>query len=805
MNGPDSTGDGLRRSVGPADDPDRYELTELVKSGGEGQLWRGRVPRLPLVGPVAVKILHEHRNRDYRRQQDRWRRQAEVLLSLNHPNLVRVRDRFRGELSPTDGASRVPGRSRFFLIMNWKDGADLGSWVEANPERPLLTVARHLGDIAAALDHIHSGRDTAGVEVIHRDVKPANVIIGHEGACLVDFGLVRIGGEHSDTQGGTPHYLAPECWEKPALYSPASDRYALGATAYFALTGELVSPFDRAHMEACLGGLEARHRASGLTALVMGMLAEHPAERPDSAAAWASDLVATLEADRRVAAGARPSPVTTTSDEVVGADDDGGEVSVAASPANPARKPRRRRAAVALLLLTGLVVVAGAGVLASDTRGQLLCSVYTLPWCADHVETMALSEEELKVEGLAITRTWTLSGRAGTRLKGAIAVRNTSKEPLSRSILEVLPKELLEKASMMRDPTPDRIVREDPVVAFCVQDLPAGAMASFDYSFGVPPRRIERRRLKEWSQRRRDAIVQFQADATAEERRDPCAVVVLESLELEVDRADLTIDETAVMTLSGTMSDGTEAPAELLSQAFFGPENRVVSFPPGNVRKVIARTDGNVAVWARIGSIQSGDVALRVRSLIAVQPQSRGVDEGASASFTVEASPANARYQWFRSGSILAGETASVLTLPKVSMNDNGARFTVRVFGGATSAYSREAVLTVSPQPPGLTVPPKSSTVRIGEDAVFTAEASPEGQGPASLTYQWLKDGRPLEDGDDTLGSRTRTLTLKNVTTKTCGSCEYTLSVSRYGLSVKSDPVTLVIDEAPDEPTTTLP
>src|SRR5262245_41428688 len=163
---------------------------------------------------------------------ERFRREAQAIASLRHPNVVQIYD--FGKHS-----------SGYYMAMEFIEGNDLA--VQLRQSKfvqkllPPETILRIIKDVAAALDYAHSRG------VIHRDVKPSNIMINREGqSILTDFGLVMLPAHASHaTLGntfGTPHYVAPEQAISSAAAVAASDIYSLGIVLYEMATGEL--PFD---------------------------------------------------------------------------------------------------------------------------------------------------------------------------------------------------------------------------------------------------------------------------------------------------------------------------------------------------------------------------------------------------------------------------------------------------------------------------------------------------------------------------------------------------------------------------------
>jgi len=286
MNG--GPGRGFR--VGPDHDPDRYVLGAAVASGAEGILYRGLISSGGFDLDVAIKMLQPRFLPQVDEWHARWSDQVELLRSLQVPGVVRVRDGFVGPL-PHGPGEAAEGRT-LYLVMNWVEGEPLDEWVRRRPERDRVESLKLLLGVAAALDLMHSGRPTGGTPVVHRDVKPSNILVTDDGTVLVDFGLTRglTDGQRLSGVTGTPGYLAPEATEA-GLYTPASDRYALGGVAYFVLTGnEPPSHHDPDSVRASLCAVPALAGHPEAVELVMAMLDADPARRPPSLANWVGQL-----------------------------------------------------------------------------------------------------------------------------------------------------------------------------------------------------------------------------------------------------------------------------------------------------------------------------------------------------------------------------------------------------------------------------------------------------------------------------------------------------------------------------------
>jgi serine/threonine-protein kinase len=217
----------------------RYELTERIATGGMGEVWRARDEVLSRV--VAVKVLKPEYAEDASFLA-RFRNEAKHTAALSHPGIANVFD--YGEVD-NSGAGDENGtgsgpRTVAYLVMEHVEGEPLSALL--GREGP-LQAARTLdivGQAALALQAAHA----AGV--VHRDVKPGNLLIRPDGVVKVtDFGIARAIDSAPVTQTGlvvgTAHYLSPEqAAGKPV--TPASDIYALGVVTYECLTGR--RPFD---------------------------------------------------------------------------------------------------------------------------------------------------------------------------------------------------------------------------------------------------------------------------------------------------------------------------------------------------------------------------------------------------------------------------------------------------------------------------------------------------------------------------------------------------------------------------------
>jgi eukaryotic-like serine/threonine-protein kinase len=280
---------GLREQVREARRLGQYTLEQKLGEGGMGVVYRAR--HAMLRRPTAIKLLPPEKAGDA--AIERFEREVQLTARLSHPNTVAVFDYGR----TPDGI--------FYYAMEYLDGVDLHTLVRADGPQPPARVVHVLRQVASALAEAH------GVGLIHRDVKPENVILCERGgipdvAKVVDFGLVRdlersSSLSRADVVQGTPLYLSPEAIAAPDSVGGQSDLYALGAVGYFLLTGQHV--FDGATLvEVCAHHLHTRpvppsqrlgqSLPGGLEALLLACLEKEKARRPPSASVLQKQLAA---------------------------------------------------------------------------------------------------------------------------------------------------------------------------------------------------------------------------------------------------------------------------------------------------------------------------------------------------------------------------------------------------------------------------------------------------------------------------------------------------------------------------------
>jgi eukaryotic-like serine/threonine-protein kinase len=283
----------------------RYELGEVLGYGGMSEVHKGRDVRLGR--DVAVKVLRADLARDPQFQ-ERFRREAQNAAALNHPAIVAVYD---------TGETRTEHGPLPYIVMEYVDGRTLRDIVKTEGPLPGQRAMEIMADVCAALDFSHRHG------IVHRDVKPANVMITKTGAVKVmDFGIARAvaDGQAAVTQTaaviGTAQYLSPEQARGEAV-DARSDVYAAGCVLFELLTGEPPftgdSPVAVAYQHvredpkppSALNG----RVSPALDAIVLKAMSKGAPNRYQSAAEMRTDLVRVLSNQRPLA------PMVMTDDE----------------------------------------------------------------------------------------------------------------------------------------------------------------------------------------------------------------------------------------------------------------------------------------------------------------------------------------------------------------------------------------------------------------------------------------------------------------------------------------------------------
>jgi eukaryotic-like serine/threonine-protein kinase len=374
----------------------RYRTISRLGSGGMADVY---LAQDTLLGrEVAVKVLHHHFAED-QEFVERFRREASSAAALSHPNIVAIFD--RGEWNGT-----------YYIAMEYVAGRSLKTIVREHGALEPVQAIDIVIQVARAARFAHRRG------VIHRDLKPHNVILDDEGrARVTDFGIARAGASDMTLTGsimGTAQYLSPEQAQGLAV-SAASDLYSIGVILYELLTG--VVPFEgETAVAIAFKQVSAEpHPPStirpglppSLDAIVMRALAKDPARRY----ADADELIAALEAERHAlpalsgatASGGLPPHTGAHVQHAPHPPPHTGALLLAQpgvlydGPAEPPEEPRRGRRR-ALLWAAAIVLVAGAAIAAALALGGRSSKTVTVPSVTGQPEGAALSA--LRAAGL---------------------------------------------------------------------------------------------------------------------------------------------------------------------------------------------------------------------------------------------------------------------------------------------------------------------------------------------------------------------------------------------------------------------
>jgi streptogramin lyase len=258
-----------------------YRLDALIARGGMGVVYRAT--HLGLERPVALKVIaHELADREGFRE--RFLRESRLAARLDHPSVVPIFDsrELDGEL---------------IVAMRLVEGGDLRKLIDRRGPLPPEEAIALLAQVADALDAAHA----AGI--VHRDVKPHNILVEGDRAFLSDFGLAKALGESGAVSGasvvGTAQYMSPEQWRGGSI-GPAADIYSLGCVLYEAMTG--IVPYERKESDT------EPEMPEGLDEVIERAVAKDPAARYPTAGA----LIAAAAA--RQGSAPRPTRVLSAGD-----------------------------------------------------------------------------------------------------------------------------------------------------------------------------------------------------------------------------------------------------------------------------------------------------------------------------------------------------------------------------------------------------------------------------------------------------------------------------------------------------------
>ncbi|UFS99636.1 protein kinase domain-containing protein [Nocardia huaxiensis] len=280
-----------------------YRIERLLGAGGMGEVYLAHDRDLPRM--IALKVLGRGVSDD-ENVRSRFLREADTVARLAHPNIVAV-------------YARGEEHGQLWMAMQYIDGTDLAHVLQSGPLAPQRAV-HIITEVAKALDHAHA------TSVLHRDVKPANILLTHgasEQVFLADFGIAKVLDQVSEaTRTGQLYaslrYAAPEQFDAGAPVDARTDVYALGGTLLHLLTGAPPYPGDTAgqllhgHLNLPVPQPTLLRPAlpAGFDAVIAGALAKHPEHRFGSCgelAAAARQALAGLPVHAPAATGQGPA------------------------------------------------------------------------------------------------------------------------------------------------------------------------------------------------------------------------------------------------------------------------------------------------------------------------------------------------------------------------------------------------------------------------------------------------------------------------------------------------------------------
>ncbi|MGB4592183.1 MAG: Stk1 family PASTA domain-containing Ser/Thr kinase [Coriobacteriia bacterium] len=364
----------------------RYRVIERIGAGGMAEVFKA-VDEV-LGRTVAVKVLHPR----YAAEPNfvaRFRQEAAAAANLSHPSIVNIYDWGQDD-------------STYYIVMEYVNGTDLKSLVEQHGPLDPMRAADYAAQVCSALAVAH------GYDIIHRDIKPHNIVLTPDGTIKVmDFGIARAGNTTMTQTGsvlGTAQYISPEQAQGRAL-GPASDLYSLGVTLYELVTGKL--PFDAdTPVAVALKQVNEepvpprRIRPSipaSLEAVIMRSMRKNPAERYDSAAEMRDDL-------KRVISGSAisaPAAVATAGfpDEtsVMPAVERAERTRAAQAPPVRSMPPRRTSPWVWVAIVAALLLVGLGGAMLFDVFGTGSVAVPTVIGMTETEASATVSAAKLTI------------------------------------------------------------------------------------------------------------------------------------------------------------------------------------------------------------------------------------------------------------------------------------------------------------------------------------------------------------------------------------------------------------------------
>jgi WD40 repeat protein/tRNA A-37 threonylcarbamoyl transferase component Bud32 len=349
----------------------QYVLLDVIGEGGMGKVYKARQRSLGRV--VALKVIRQERltNTDAVR---RFQRETRATSQMSHPNIVRAVD--ADQIGDT-----------LFIAMEYVDGIDLSKLVKRDGPMPIGQACEFIRQGALGLQHAHE------CGLVHRDVKPSNLIVTRTGPQGAGFGLVKILDlglaravepsladmtatlTHAGCVIGTPDYISPEQARDSRTVDIRSDLYSLGCTLYYLLTAQVPFPGGTGMEKLFKHQLEAppplpQLRSGlprGLVNVVVSLMAKKPEERPQTPAEAAVLLQAFAQTNQAMPAVRSQALKPTQTAAETDATPRSFRTRGAPPPSNVPAKPKRR-------LLLGLAVLTGGLLLAAGVAFVLFSS-----------------------------------------------------------------------------------------------------------------------------------------------------------------------------------------------------------------------------------------------------------------------------------------------------------------------------------------------------------------------------------------------------------------------------------------------
>ncbi len=273
---------------------DKYELVERLGQGGAAEVWKALDTQLQRY--VAIKILHPNLREDPHFVA-RFQREAQLIASLHHPNIVQIHDFHVMQLPDTETGASLP---LAYMVMDYVEGQPLAAYIHETSNVGKVPAPKEIvgifTSISLAIDYAHSKG------MIHRDIKPANILLDrrnttHNSAgepILTDFGIAKLMSSMTSTQSslqmGTPLYISPE-QARGEPGNERSDLYSLGVILYEMVTGVL--PFhgdtpievimQHVNSTPVVPSLINPNITTALAAVITRAMAKDPADRYTSA------------------------------------------------------------------------------------------------------------------------------------------------------------------------------------------------------------------------------------------------------------------------------------------------------------------------------------------------------------------------------------------------------------------------------------------------------------------------------------------------------------------------------------------